>query len=168
MGDSDERDRLHEMNITAGFATIAEREVQPGEKVHIIGNNGETDSTVTNLMENPRNPMMELQVATRHGASGCPIINDDLQLVGLLVGGGAFGNPQARDYALLWNHGIQEYIRKGVSIIANVGSYMACSTTGFQQEAEETENLAEKASDSQLTIYLMNGDIIKGGPKYNT
>ena len=175
-------DPMHDQQA-APDDTVHAQQAAPDDTVHAIHYAGEgpnvarlrTELTVARVGENHGIPIMELQPALQPGASGSPIINENFQLVGLLVGGGEEENPDATDDALMWNDGIQEYINEGVVIIAGISGHMAHrNEANNQQQAdlrqchEETaENvhrrqLEETARNARLTIYLMNGDVING------
>lgn len=115
-----------------------------------------------------------LLLAKKAGASGCPVmVGGECQLVGLHVPGDEDGEAEA----LLWKNGIQPYIQKGVEIITNIGTYLACKSvaaipkvtdllkkTASDQVENEKKNLESTAKNYQLTIYLKNGEIFKGLP----
>ena len=173
--------QLKRMQLQSVLATIHDQQAAPNDTVHAIyyageePNNRKTQTlNATNVEQNPNNPIMELQPTLQPGASGCPIINENFNLVGLFVGGGEYGNPQARDEALMWNGGIQEFISEGVSIIAGIEGYMANRNAAIiqpqadlrQRLEEYAENerllLEQRATNARLTIYLMNGVVING------
>ena len=129
------------------------------------------------MAQNPAiqgNPITELQPALQPGTSGCPIVNENFKLIGLLVGGGVFGNPDARDVALMWNRDIQDYISTGVRIITDIDGYMAHRNEAINQQQADLRQrhekiagnarlrLVEMARNARLTIYLINGDVING------
>ena len=173
----DEEAELQAMQLQPVFATIHDQQAAPNDTVHAIHYAGEEPNvarlTVAGVEGNPDNPIMRLQPALQPGASGCPIIKN-FKLVGLLVGGGEEENLDATDEALMWNHGIQQFISEGVGIIANIGGYMAHRNEAInqpqadlrQRHEENAENerlqLGESARNARLTIYLMNGDVING------
>ena len=113
-------------------------------------------------------PTFKLSPAVPHGASGCPILNNDFKLVGLL-----FAGNDDEDDALMWNNGIREYINTGVEVIARFERYVAlqglqATTSGAgnknvqEQALNERQELQEKARANRLTIYLTNGQRISG------
>ena len=177
--EKEEQQKLNEMELTC-FAKIRERQVSVNETVYAIHYGGDNNRkmvklTVTGVSpatnENPI-PTIQLRPAIQPGASGCPILNQDYQLVGFLCGGGPPGSAQAVDNALMWNGGIKEYASNGVSIIAEFEGYLASKYMGvragtmneaFQQRASATiVDLNERARVSKLTVYLMNGEKFDG------
>ncbi len=176
--ENEEQQKLNEMELKC-FADIEERQVTEDEKVYAIHYGGDDNNrkkqelTVTRVSPANTNPFptIQLQPAIKPGASGCPILNQDYKLVGLLCGGGPPGNVQAVD-ALMWNGGIKEYVSNGVSIIVDIGSYMAYKNMKVTDQAMNEElqkrasadktQLMKKAKDSKLTIYLMNGEVFDG------
>ena len=172
--ENSEKEKLDEMISQARlscFATIDMREVVPDENVYALDVNNNRDGIqrtklkVVKVMRDEEIPIMELHPAMQPAASGCPILNEKKQLVGVLVGGGTFGHPQATDDALLWDGGIHEYIKIGCSIITALESYMKEKAKGEREKAkDERKKLEEKAKKSNLTIYLMDDDDIINGP----
>ena len=91
--ESEEEDNLTELNLT-NFASMHKRVVKQDSKVHAIHYGGKNDdrkiseSTVKGVTE-PNDAIsygtIMLQPVLEDGASGCPIINESLQLVGMLV-----------------------------------------------------------------------------------
>ena len=173
--------QLQSMELQSVLATIHDPQTAPNDTVHAIyyaaeePNDRKTKTlNVTNVKQNPNNPIMKLQPTLQPGASGCPIINEYFKLVGLFVGGGEYGNPQARDEALMWNPGIQDYISTGVGIITDIDGYMAHRNAAINQQQadlrERHEKIAEnarlqleqRARNARLTIYLMSGEVING------
>ena len=168
---------LQAMQLQSVFSTIHDQQAAPNDTVHAIYYAGEepnvprrrTELNVAGERNHRGNPIMKLQPPLQPGASGCPIINGNFELVGLLVGSG-----DAASVALMWNRGIQRYTREGVRIIANIDGYMAYGNQAINQpqadlrrahevKAEnERKQLEETAKNARLTIYLMNGDVIKG------
>ncbi|KAJ7389959.1 hypothetical protein OS493_028009 [Desmophyllum pertusum] len=109
------------------------------------------------------------------GASGCPIMvkrGVNYRLVGLHFSGDD-DDEDGEAQALQWSRGIHDYIKMGVRIIADIGSYMAYSKLASQLEGspelQETAsktaqnplaNLESEAKGAKLTIYLCNGEVI--------
>ena len=172
-----EETQLQAIQLQPVFATLHPQQAARNDTVHAIHYAGEEPNvarlTVAGVEGNPDNPIMRLQPALQPGASGCPIIKN-FKLVGLLVGGGEEENPDATDKALMWNHGIQQFISQGVGIIANIEGYLAHRNQainqpqpdrrqGHEENAEnERQQLERRARNARLTIYLMNGDVING------
>ena len=161
---------LQAMQLRPVFAAIHDQQAAPNDTVHAIHYAGEEPNVARLRII----PIMNLQPALQPGASGSPIINENFELVGLLVGGGEEGNLDATDVALMWNRGIQQFISQGVGIIAHINGYMAQRNEAInqpqadlrQRHEENAENerlqLEESARNARLTIYLMNGDVING------
>ena len=176
-----EQGQLDEMNLGAVFAPIGDRPAVR-DNVHAIHYAGEVPNVMTtgltvtetlnviNLAGNPdRIPIMRLRPALNPTASGCPIINGNFKLVGLLVGCGKDMNHRPCSMALMWNRDIREHIiTREVPIFAEIGRYMALINEAInqQQQQQQAENarqhLEEMARDGRLTIYLMNGEVISG------
>ena len=173
------------------FATIANRETEPGDIVYAIHYDGEdpnmrrtgltvtetsselptaavpndgNDTNASNAGGNSSIPFMMLQPTMQPGASGSPIINENFKLVGLVVGGGEVGNSLARDVALTWNNSIKQFIDTGVKIITVIDGYMATyKNRDYHQDAAKAKEMLEReARNARLTVYLMNGEVING------
>ena len=176
-----EEEQLKEMKLQSVFASsIDDRETDLNDTVYAIHYNEnltdvmKTKLKVRNVKANQDVPIIELHPQIPRRASGCPILNEDFKLVGLFFGGdeAVDGNSETVDNALMWNNGIERYIREGVLIIAGIGSYMVyksltCSSEKVNQEfqqnaAIERQVLEEKAKNGKLTIYLMDGEVING------
>jgi hypothetical protein len=166
--ESAERDKLNEMGSRYGFADIqAKREVKVDEKVVAIHYGGDDNIKIENLTvkSGQQNPIIILHPAIKPGASGCPILNKDYKLVGVFVGG-----DEAEGVALMWDGGIQKYISSGVQIILHAESYLAQKNFHYTnerinskiQEQASQDKLEKMAKESQLTIYLMNGETFYG------
>ena len=112
------------------------------------------------------------------GASGCPVIlekDGKHHLVGLHFSGDE-DDEDGEAEALRWENGMATYIQKGVGIIIDVGTYLAnkCQAAkladdqyqlkqGLTDTAENAKkDLESTAEANRLTIYLTNGEIIKG------
>ena len=78
---------------------------------------------------------------------------------------------------LLWKNGTQPNIQKGVEIITNIGTYLACTwvaaianlphhlkISAMAQVENEKKTLESTAKEYRLTFHLKNGEIFKGMP----
>lgn len=111
------------------------------------------------------------------GSSGCPVMLEkygNYYLVGLHFSG-CEDDQDGEAEALLWKKGIEPYIQKGVQIISGIGSYLAHARLAAAPNSRDdvSKNLASRAKQekvcleltaktNQLTIYLTNGEILKG------
>jgi hypothetical protein len=180
-----EQEMLNQMDLGAGFANIKEPQqaLTAGNTVYAIHYGGDDNSrkivelTVAAVINATPIPTIKLQPINviQPGASGCPIIiSEDYKLVGLFFGARVV-EPTV-GFALMCNSvsGIKKFITDGVSIIAEIGSYMALKNLTATDHDQETnsriqqrksqgrESLQEKANNLQLTIYLMDGEKFYG------
>ena len=187
-----EEKKLQEMKLQSVFATIGDRETVANDTVHAIHCDENLDVTTTeltvrNVKKNQDIPIIELHPQITRGASGCSILNTDFKLVGLFFGGdeavdgngepvddAVDGNGELVDNALMWKNGIEKYITKGVSIIADIRRCMElesfkCSSEEmnekFRQKAKnKRQELKNEAQKYNLTIYLIDDDGVINGP----
>jgi len=100
-------------------------------------------------------PMLHIEKkvgALPDGASGCPIMihrGNKLQLAGLYFCGDD-DDEDGKGYALQWTKGIQDYIQKGVGIIAGTGSYMAYSSLASKLSKRMQEMQANREMQAKL------------------
>ena len=105
------------------------------------------------------------------GASGCPVLiekDSKHHLLGLHFAG-SDDESYGEALALQWKHGIEDFLKEGVSIIAEAEAYMAKSsqlarehTKLFEKEVNDSESdLKSKAKKAKLSIYLPNGKVFK-------
>ena len=110
------------------------------------------------------------------GASGCPVMllekDGEYHLVGLHFSGDE-DDKDGEAEALLWENGIASFIGQGVGIIIDIGTYLAnkCQAAKVPDHLKESlmaqaedakKNLESSAKKNRLTIYLTDGEIIKG------
>lgn len=110
------------------------------------------------------------------GTSGCPVMllekDGEYHLVGLHFSGDE-DDKDGEAEALLWENGIASFIGQGVGIIIEIATYLAykCQAAkspdhlkeSLMAQAEDAKkNLESSAKKNRLTIYLTDGEIIKG------
>lgn len=109
------------------------------------------------------------------GSSGCPVMlekDGNYHLVGLHFSG-VEDDQDGEAEALMWENGIASYVKEGVGIIINIGTYLAykCQAAkspdhlkkSLMAQAEDAKKILESsAKKNRLTTYLTNGEIIKG------
>lgn len=103
------------------------------------------------------------------GASGCPVLiekDGKYHLLGLHFAG-SDDESYGEALALQWQHGIEDFLEEGVSIIAEAEVYMAMTSQRAKAlPLEENVNASErklksKAKEAKLSIYLPNGKVFK-------
>ena len=110
------------------------------------------------------------------GTSGCPVMrlekDGKYHLVGLHFSGDD-DDKDGKARALLWENGIASYIKEVARIIIDIETYLADKSQAAKlpdrrkgslmaQAEDAKKRLESSAKKNRLTIYLTDGEIIKG------